>query len=394
MGANDDFQSAKPILPLAGTIAILGGGQLGRMSAMAARRMGYRVISLDPQPDCAAAPVSDELIVAAYDDPAGLKRIAEEADVVTFEFENVSALALDFLGTALPARPGPEVLRICQNRRREKAFFAENGLPLPKVFHGYATRKDLERAVAITGFPCVAKTSESGYDGKGQVRLACAKDIPAAADALGGVACVVEEWIVHEKELSVVCARVAGGECRCFPVIENLHRDHILDVSIAPARIPAEVADHATSLAVRVAEALDLEGMIAVEMFLTQDGRVLLNEIAPRPHNSGHFSYDASRTSQFEQHVRAICGMPLGDPSSLCPAAMVNLLGDLWDDGEPDWLPILRDPAAKLHLYGKEPRAKRKVGHITLLGDTIGEVVAAANRTKLHLGIPGRIAED
>jgi len=394
MVAPDDFQPAKPILPLHGTIAILGGGQLGRMSAMSARRMGYRVISLDPNPDCAAAAVSDEVIVAAYDDPAGLERIAEKADVVTFEFENVSASALDFLEGALPARPGPEVLRICQNREREKAFFAEHGMPLPRVYHGVATEEDLARAAEVTGFPCVAKTSESGYDGKGQVRMEAPGDIAGAAAELRGVACVVEEWISFAKEISVICARTRAGGCRCFPVIENEHRDHILDVSIAPARIPAEVAKEAASLATRIAEAMDLEGLIAVEMFLTSDNRVLLNEIAPRPHNSGHFSYDASRTSQFEQHVRSICGLPLGDPASLCPAVMVNLLGDLWANGEPDWDPILRDPRAKLHLYGKEPRPKRKVGHITLIGETMDEVIRAAEETKLHLGIPGRIAQN
>lgn len=394
MAAVPDFQPANPILPPAGRIGILGGGQLGRMSAIAARQMGYHIVTLDPQPDCCAAPVSDRLIQAEYDDPDGLERMGAEVDVITFEFENVAASALERLGSKQPARPGAEVLRVCQNREREKRFFAENGLPHPKVARALATVEGLEAATAITGFPCVAKTSESGYDGKGQVRISEASGVAAAARELGGVPCVVEQWVAFEREISVICARTRRGESTCFPVIENQHRDHILDVSIAPARISPEVARTATAYALRAAEALQLEGMIAVEMFLTATGEVLLNEMAPRPHNSGHYSLDASRTSQFEQHVRSICDLPLGDPSSLCPAVMVNLLGDLWDHGEPPWESVLQIPQAKLHLYGKSPRPKRKVGHVTLLGDSLDETLQSAKALKAALGIPGGIGEN
>ena len=374
-----------------GTLGILGGGQLARMTALAARRLGYRVHVFEhPAADAPAAPVCEETFRAPFDDTAALRRFAAGVDVVTLEFENIPADALRAVAEHVPVRPGPEVLEVCQHREREKRFLERHGFPCAP-FRVVASPGELRAAVTALGLPAVLKSAAGGYDGKGQVRLApgvdpvevwrtWAADVP---DARG----VLEGWVDFAAELSVICARNPHGELRSFPVFENEHRRHVLDVTIFPGRFPPEVVQRAMELAESIAETLRVEGLLAVEMFLTRDGEVVVNELAPRPHNSGHATFDAGRTSQFEQHVRAACNLPLDDPAPLCPAVMVNLLGDLWPAndgrGQPDWMPVLREPTAKLHLYGKRrARPGRKMGHFTVLGPDDGGAEAALAKAR------------
>lgn len=385
------------IPPGAATLGLLGGGQLARMTALAARRMGYRVHVFEhPQADAPAAPVCEETIRAPFDNVAALERFAAGVDVVTLEFENVPAAALRTVARRVPVRPGPKVLEVCQDREREKRFLEKHGFPCAP-FRVVSSPEELRLAAERLRLPAVLKGAEGGYDGKGQVRLE-----PGDHDDLAGVwerwsagrpdaRGVLEGWVDFAAELSVICARNARGERRSFPVFENRHARHILDVTIAPGRFPPEIARRATELAETVAETLGVEGLLAVEMFLTRAGEVLVNELAPRPHNSGHATFDAGLTSQFEQHVRAVGNLPLGDPSLLCPAVMVNLLGDLWSangdgGGAPDWTPVLREPTAKLHLYGKRrARPGRKMGHFTVLGDSVEAALSQAQAIKARL---------
>lgn len=361
-----------------GTIGLIGGGQLGRMFAIAARRMGYRVHTLEPSPDSPAGQISDREIGSHYDDTAKLEEFARGVDVITFEFENIPSASLDCVARLRPVHPRPAVLHICQNRAREKEFLARHGFPLAD-YRVVASAAEAAAEAAAMGFPCVMKTADFGYDGKGQSKLGSAAEAADAWALLAAPRAVLEEWVDFRCEISVVCARDASGRVECFAPSENLHRRHILHRSVVPARIDPSVAREAELLAVRIARALDVVGVLAVEFFVRRDGTLLVNELAPRPHNSGHFSFDACETSQFEQQLRAVCGLPLGSPRLLSPVVMVNLLGDAWENGEPDWAALLSDPDVKLHLYGKsEVRPGRKMGHFCVLKPTVGEAVEAA----------------
>lgn len=369
-----------PILPGA-TLGVLGSGQLGRMFAIAARRMGYRVHTLSPDRETPTGQVADYEVSADYADLDAVATFARAVDVVTFEFENVPAAATECAARHAPVRPRGEVLHTTQNRRREKHALAAAGFPTAPFEHLSAPQA-LPAALARIGTPAVLKTAGFGYDGKGQVRIDEGDDPEAAWRAIGGVEAVLEGFVDFAAELSVVAARGLDGAVADFGVIENRHRDHILDVSIADMPLPPGLADEARAIARGVLETLDVVGVLCVELFLTRDGRLLVNELAPRPHNSGHLTFDACVTSQFEQQVRAVCGLPLGATDRLAPAAMANLLGDVWQGGEPDWAAALADDRVKLHLYGKaEARPGRKMGHLTAFGadreDATARVLAA-----------------
>jgi 5-(carboxyamino)imidazole ribonucleotide synthase len=358
------------ILPPGSVLGVLGSGQLGRMFAIAARRMGYRVHTLSPDTGTPTGQVADREITAAYDDLDAVRAFAREVDVVTFEFENVSSAATEAAAHFAPVRPAGSVLHTTQNRLREKAFLSGAGLPVAP-YAPVRSLADLETALATLGTPAVLKTAGWGYDGKGQVKITAAEEAAAAWETIGGQEAILEAFVDFDRELSVVAARGLDGSFVHYGTIENRHRNHILDVSTAPAVVPPVVERDAVAIARAVLEGLDVIGVLAVEMFLTRDFRLLVNELAPRPHNSGHLTFDACVTSQFEQQLRAICGLPLGSPELLRPAAMANLLGDLWAQGEPDWAAALRDPDVKLHLYGKtDPRPGRKMGHLTALATT------------------------
>lgn len=352
------------------TIGMLGGGQLGRYALVAARLMGYRSIVLDPDPHAPAGAIADEHLVAAYDDPAALERLGAACAVVTTEFENPPAAALHRLAQATRVAPAPGAVAIAQDRIAEKGFLRANGLPVGP-YGVLASLTDVFYASedASLAWPARLKTARLGYDGKGQAVVAGPGELRAAWQALGGVPCVLERALDLRTEVSVVAARSAAGEFVAYPVAENVHVNGILDVSVVGG-VDARLATEATEHARRIADALGYVGTLAVEFFVTADG-LLVNELAPRPHNSGHWTLDASRTSQFAQQVRAVCGLPLGDPSPTAGgAAMVNLLGDVWAGGEPRWAAAL-GPDVALHLYGKtEPRPGRKMGHLSAWADT------------------------
>jgi 5-(carboxyamino)imidazole ribonucleotide synthase len=365
-----------PILP-GSTIGVLGSGQLGRMFAIAARRMGYRVHVLSPEFDTPTGQVADVEIAAPYEDLDAVRAFAGRVRVVTFEFENVPAETAAAASERTLVRPAGTVLHTIQNRAREKAFLAAAGLPVTP-FALVESEADLRAALSRVGTPAVLKTASFGYDGKGQVPVPGAEAAPAAWGAIGRQPAVLEAFVDFACELSVVAARGADGSFAAYEIVENRHARHILDVTIAPAGVPSGVKREATDIARAVLEALDVVGVLAVEFFLTRDGRLLVNELAPRPHNSGHYTVDASVTSQFEQQLRAVCGLPLGSTRQLAPAAMANLLGDLWADGEPDWAAAARFPEVKLHLYGKaEARPGRKMGHLTALAASTGAALEA-----------------
>ena len=371
------------------TLGILGGGQLGRMLAHAAQSLGYRVHIYEPSGPSPAGAAADLETNAAYEDLSALTAFARSVDVVTYEFENIPVGPLEAVAGLAPMRPGPGVLRICQNRQREKSWLKTNGLP--HVAYAEALDGDIAAAVAETGRPCVVKTADFGYDGKGQMRIDDDAALEQATAIFRGRRCVVEKWVDFEKEISVICARSGDGEIRTYPVSENIHSRHILDTTLVPARIGPDIARKAVLLAEDIARRLEVVGLLAVEMFLATSGELLVNELAPRPHNSGHWSIDGSRTSQFEQHVRAVCGLPLGPADAISPTVMVNILGDAWkakEDGagRPDWEAVLSDPAAKLHLYGKpEPRPGRKMGHFTVRAADIEGALAKATVIKGRL---------
>lgn len=375
----------KPLLP-GSKIGVLGSGQLGRMLALAARRMDYRIHVFSPEKDSPAGQVADKETAANYDDLDAVRRFAESVDVVTYEFENVPAKTAETCAEIVPVHPGVQALHVAQNRLREKEFFVKNGLPVTP-FTAVNSLETLEAGLGHTGYPAVIKTAESGYDGKGQFKITFQNEIESAWEAAGHRNAILEGFVPYERELSVVAARSIDGHFAHYGVMENHHHQHILDVSIAPAPVKAEIAEQAVAMARRLLEALDVVGVICVEFFLSGDGRLLVNEFAPRPHNSGHLTIDASVTSQFEQQLRAVCGLPLGDTSYLCPAAMVNLLGDLWLKGEPDWEALAGFPAVKLHLYGKrQPRPGRKMGHLTALASTASEAVNRVMAARRSLG--------
>jgi len=390
--AESPSADARPILPGA-TLGILGGGQLGSMFAMAARRMGYRVEAISDVADCPAARHCDHLHVGSYDDPDFLTRVGRRLDVVTFEFENVPAAAAESLAAVAAVRPHPQVLFTTQDRGREKAFLVEHGFPCAP-HRLVRSRDELIAAVGELGLPAVLKTAAFGYDGKGQIKLTVADDVDRAWTAVGeGPAgpreCVLEGWIDFECEISVVAARSLDGSSRAFAPSHNSHANHILDVSSVPCGLPDRVLADATKNAERVLSALRVVGVACVEFFVTRDGRVLVNEIAPRTHNSGHLTIEACETSQFEQQVRAICGLPLGSPHQDTPSAMANLLGDCWGNDpagaprEPDWAAALAVPGVRLHLYGKSaPRTGRKMGHLTATAATTAEAIERVTKAR------------
>ena len=350
------------------TLGVIGGGQLGRMFLQAAQRLGYRTIVLSPTADGAAAQVAGAAIVAPPDDLHALRDLAERADAVTVEFENVSAPGLRWLARRRPVRPGWRTVWTAQDRLREKGFLARHGLPLAP-WRPVRSEAELLAAAAALGRPLILKTAASGYDGKGQVRVEPGDDLESAWAGLGRVDAVAEAVVAFAAEVSVVVARGGDGRAVAYPPCLNRHDRHILDATMAPAPIGPIASLEARTLALAVAEALETVGVLAVEFFLTAAGRLLINELAPRPHNSGHLTIEAAVASQFEQQVRALCGLPLAAADLVRPAAMVNLLGDLWAGGEPDWSAALAaDPGVLLHLYGKRTASPgRKMGHLTVL---------------------------
>jgi len=375
------------VLP-GGTIGVLGSGQLGRMFAIAARRMGYRVHTFSPDYDTPTGQVADVEVTAAYDDLDAVRNFAARVDVVTFEFENVSFEAAAAAAERAPVRPGGDVLAVCQNRTREKAFLSSRGFAV--VPHRVVREaSELSRGLAELGAPAVLKRAGFSYDGKGQAKVANAAAAAQAWDAIGREEAVLEKFVDFDHELSVIVARGLDGATADFGVLRNTHARHILDYTRWDDRHPAR--EEASQVARGVAEALGLVGLLCVEFFLTREGSLLVNELAPRPHNSGHLTVDACVTSQFEQQLRAVCGLPLGSTRPLTGAAMANLLGDLWSDGEPDWAAACAVPDAKLHLYGKsEARPGRKMGHLTALAPTVEEAVQTvlAARRALTSGRP------
>ena len=373
-----------PILPGA-TIGVLGSGQLGRMFAIAARELGYRIQIFSPEHDTPAGHIADREWTARYDDLEKVREFARGVEVVTFEFENVLSLTTEAVAESTPVRPAGHVLHITQQRLREKTFLSENGFPVTP-FRRITSLVELQNAARELGRPAVLKTASFGYDGKGQAKLRPDSDLAAAFAALQGAEGIYEAFVDFEKEVSVVAARTASGEFRAFPVFENAHANHILDVTFAPAALSEQLAREAEELARGILEKLEVVGLLTVELFVTRDGRLLVNELAPRTHNSGHLTIDACVTSQFEQQVRAVCGLPLGSTELQQPAAMANLLGDVWSNGEPNWPAALEDPLVKLHLYGKaEPRAGRKMGHLTAVGATTAEAVARVTEARARL---------
>ncbi len=398
----------KPILPGA-TIGVLGSGQLGRMLALAARAMGYRIATFSPDADSPTGQVADREIVAAYDDRDAARAFARSVDVVTFEFENIPVDTVTAMDAFVPVRPGARALHVTQNRLREKTFLRDGGWPVTP-FRAIRSRADLTVALDALGYPALLKTAGYGYDGKGQAKIATPADVDAAYAAVLGAhpsrvreqtvpaareadaadtaeaGAILEAWVPYERELSVVGARGADGVFAHFGVIENAHAGGILDLSRAPATVSPQTARDATEIARGIFEALEIVGTACVEFFAVAGGALVVNEIAPRPHNSGHLTIEACATSQFAQQLRAVCGLPLGATDFLTPAAMANLLGDVWAAGEPDWPAACALPRVNLHLYGKRAaRPGRKMGHLTALAATPDEAatLALAARSRL-----------
>lgn len=356
------------------------------MFTHAAQKLGYHVHVFEPSgPACPAGQAADRETVADYEDTAQLQDFARSVAVATYEFENIPAGPLAAIDGLTTLHPRPEVLHICQNRSREKNWLRAHGIPHAR-FAEVAPGGDLATAIREVGLPCIVKTADFGYDGKGQLKVRGDADVAKAAAAFAAARCVVEQFIDFACEVSVIVARRADGAAQEFPVAENIHTNHILDLSIVPARVASAVEQKARALGRRIADQLGVVGLLAIEMFVTRDGDVLVNELAPRPHNSGHWTMEGCATSQFEQHVRAVCGLPLGDVSLRAPSVMVNILGDSWPaGGEPDWAAVLGAADAHLHLYGKaEPRAGRKMGHFTVLRASIEEAVNTARAIKVQ----------
>lgn len=375
----------KPILP-GQTVGILGGGQLGKMIAVEARRLGYRVLVLDPDAACPAAQVA-EVVVGAWSDPDAAMTLASQCDVVTLETEHIPYQVLEQVERVRTLRPSAKILQTIQDRLNQRHFLHRHSLPQTR-WAAVSNAAELHAAVADLGTPCILKRRLGGYDGRAQVRILQPEEADAAFLALDGAPCVLEAFVHYRAELSVVLARSTAGEIRYFETAENVHVGGILHTTVAPARLPMEARTEAEEIATAAAVALDIVGVLAVEFFLTTDDELLINEMAPRVHNSGHYTLGACVTSQFEQHLRAICGLPLGDQHQHQAAAMLNLLGDVWLDHAPDWTPTLAEPRAHLHLYGKrDAKRGRKMGHITVLGQTGDEALAVAER--LFAGLTG-----
>jgi len=382
---NSDLPTG-PILSGA-TLGVFGGGQLGRMFAMAATQMGYRTMVFAPEADPPAAQVASLHVRADYRNDDAVRHFAAQCDAVTLEFENVPAETLELAARHTLTRPGPKVLAVAQDRLRERAFLDRHDLPCAAHRPAYSAADAVE-AVNRLGIPVVLKTARLGYDGRGQRRVDLVEQAGDAWRALGEQPVLCEGWVHYQCELSVLVARSPDGEMQTFGPIRNEHANHILDVSSVPAGVSTPVARHAVELARRVATAIELEGLICVEMFLTEEGNLLINELAPRPHNSGHLTIEACLVSQFEQQVRAVCNLPLGEMTLRGPTAMVNLLGDLWNGGEPDWAAVLgSDDRLRLHLYGKQSaRPGRKMGHMTAVATSADKARSAALRARRRLG--------
>lgn len=367
------------------TVGVLGSGQLGRMFAISARRMGYRVHTFSPETDTPTGQVADFEVCARYEDSDAVRDFAKNVDVITFEFENVPFATVEEAEKYVPVRPRGEILHIAQNRLREKNFLSQNGFPVAPFRH-VKTLAELQKAIIEIGFPAVLKTAGFGYDGKGQATIKSSDECQSAFEKIGAGDAVLEAFVDFEKEVSVVAARDLRGHFAHYGVIENAHSNHILDVSFAPAFVSEKTQKDAVEISRAILEKLDVVGVLCVEFFVTKSGNLLVNELAPRPHNSGHLTVDACITSQFEQQLRAVCGFGLGSTRFFAPCAMANLLGDLWQNGEPDWANVLQIPNIKLHLYGKQSaRAERKMGHLTALAKTAEEAVEIVRKARLQL---------
>lgn len=369
-------------------LGMLGGGQLARFFVIAAHEMGYRVTVLDPDQNSPAGMLADVHLRAAYDDATALNEIARTCAAVTTEFENVPSSTLDALAKSVPVHPAAAAVAICQHRVSEKNFLRDSGFP-----HAPYAEINVETDISAVDsglYPGILKVARFGYDGKGQTRVKSPQEALAAFRSFNNEQCVLEQMLTLDYEVSVVLARDAAGNEQAFPTVENIHRNGILDISIAPARGNDEVRQQAQLLARGVAEKLGYVGTLGVEFFVC-NGKLYVNEMAPRPHNSGHYTIDACVTNQFEQQVRALCGLPLGDPRQHSPAVMVNLLGDVWPDGQaPDWNVLFAQPDLKLHLYGKhEARPGRKMGHFTVIGDSADDVLESAMTARMRIKVEG-----
>lgn len=378
----------RAVLPGA-ILGLIGGGQLGRMFALNARRMGYRVHTFDPSSDSPTGQISDREFTAPFDDYATLQAFAESVDVITYEFENIPLETLQFAQSLRPCYPDPQILHTTQNRQREKAFLTAHHFPtVPhRIVHDLTS---LQTAIRDLGTPAVLKGCDFGYDGKGQQKITTENDLAIAWENHAASDGIVEAWIHDVREFSILIARNHEGQTRTFPIAENIHHRHILDRSLCPSRLSPEIKKEALDMATSLAHQFRLIGLIAVEFFLTPNEELLINEIAPRPHNSGHYSFDACITNQFEQQLRAVCGLSLGDTRMQSPVAlMTNLLGDLWQaHPTPPWPELLQIPNLKLHLYGKsDPRPGRKMGHYTLLAQSLDEAIALDNQARRILGL-------
>jgi 5-(carboxyamino)imidazole ribonucleotide synthase len=363
------------------TIGILGGGQLGRMSAQAAQKLGYKVKIYDPASFVCATAVAQETITASWEDTKALQKFSEGCSRVTLEFENIPPRTIEYVNSITPCHPSARVLEICQNRQKEKEFLKENKIPCAP-FKVVNTLEELKKAILEIGCPCVLKTAVFGYDGKGQIKITSAtQNLEEAWSITGGGRGVLEAWIPHDCEISVIVVRGENKEVAVYEPTENIHQNHILHLSLSPARISQNVINLAKSLALEIVEKIGLTGILAVEMFVHQE-KIIVNELAPRPHNSGHVTLDNNTTSQFEQHIRSVCGLPLGEIKTQQPAVMLNILGDLWKNGTtPDWNIALQYPNVKLHLYHKgQAVPKRKMGHLTVLGPTLEEALILAQK--------------
>jgi len=383
-----DLRQNNTIYPPA-VIGVFGSGQLGRMLALAARAMGYRIHTFSPEENSPTGQIADREICASYTDLDAVRDFVRQVAVVTFEFENVAAAVAQVAAEeGIPVRPGGHVLHTTQQRLREKAFLRQAGLPVTP-FAAVRSEADLAPAIAHMGTRAILKTAAFGYDGKGQARIDRVEDAANAWASIGQQEAILEGFVDFAREVSVVAARGLDGSFAHWGVIENVHCNHILDLSTAPAAVDLRTAREAVDLARAVLEQLDVVGVLCVEMFVDRGGRLLINELAPRPHNSGHLTIEGAATSQFEQQVRAICGLPLGSTELLRPAAMANLLGDVWETGEPNWAAALGVPGVKLHLYGKQtPRIGRKMGHLTALAGTIE--VARTNVLRARAALTAR----
>lgn len=370
------------VLAPGSVLGVLGSGQLGRMFALAARELGYRVHVFSPEANSPTGQIADREFIAGYDDLAAIEEFARSVSVITFEFENVPAASTDVARRFTEVAPCVEILHLSQNRNREKSSLAKMGIPVPG-FRPLHSLEDLQNAADELGLPAVFKTATMGYDGKGQQMLQPETNLAEVWSRFEGQEAILEEFVDFESELSVVAARGRNGDFEACGPILNTHTNHILDLSILPAGVDQAIGEQAVEITRQVMEEYEVVGNLCIEFFLTKSGDLLVNEIAPRPHNSGHLTTDACVTSQFEQQVRAICGLPLGSFASLKAAAMSNLLGDVWDKGEPDWSGVAALPNVKIHVYGKEEaRAGRKMGHLTALAESTEEAAELARSAR------------